>query len=145
MASSTRAMASMMPLASTAGRLAPGARAATRAFSNMPRASKTMALRPLARPTACLKLNTTGRIAFRRAYADEAPKPKPGKLRRTLRWTWRITYLSVFGLLGYTCYEIYQDRHPEEQFHRDPNKKTLVVLGQLHPPTPAQCRAVTQS
>ena len=135
----------MMPLASTTGRvaLAPGARAATRAFSNMPRGTRTTSLGPLARPSASLKLNNTGRIAFRRAYADEAPKPKPGKLRKTLRWTWRITYLSVFGLLGYTCYEIYQDRHPDEQHQRDPNKKTLVILGKLRPPTPAlhQARA----
>jgi len=122
----------MMPLAATAGRiaLAPGARlAAIRAFSHVSRTARTAPLRQAARPSASLKLNTTGRIAFRRAYADEAPRPKPGKLRRTFRWAWRATYLSVAGLFGYTCYIIYLDRHPAEQSERDPNKKTLVILG----------------
>ncbi|KAL6399111.1 uncharacterized protein AUP68_17653 [Ilyonectria robusta] len=82
-----------------------------------------------------MKLQHTGRIAFRRAYADEAPKSKPkpkaGKLRSTLRWTWRFTYLSLLATVGYTCYQIWDDRHPEEQFQSDPSKKTLVVLGKL--------------
>lgn len=82
-----------------------------------------------ARPSATLKLNHTGRIAFRRAYANEAPKPRPGKLRRTFRWAWRLTYLSAFGVLGYTAFTIWQDRHPEPQVEQDPKKKTLVVLG----------------
>jgi NADH:ubiquinone reductase (non-electrogenic) len=82
------------------------------------------------RPSATLKLNHTGRIAFRRAYANEAPKPKPGKLRRTFRWAWRLTYLSAFGVLGYTAFTIWQDRHPEPQVEQDPKKKTLVVLGE---------------
>lgn len=130
-------MASMMPLASTAGRLAPvapGARAASRAFSSIVRTTRTTSLRPASRPSVSMKLNSTGRIAFRRAYADEAPKPKPGKLRRTFRWIWRISYLSVAGLFGYTCYVIYLDRHPDEQHERDPSKKTLVILGQPSPP-----------
>lgn len=76
-----------------------------------------------------MKLAATGRVAFRRAYADEAPKPKPGKLRSTLRWAWRLTYLSAAGLVGYTFYIVYQDRHPEPQFEPDPTKKTLVILG----------------
>lgn len=78
-----------------------------------------------------MKLATTGRIAFRRAYASEAPKPKPrpGKIRRTLRWTWRLTYLTFGGLLGYTAWVIYEDRHPQDQVKPDPSKKTLVVLG----------------
>ncbi len=76
-----------------------------------------------------MRLQTTGRLAFRRAYADEAPKPKPGKLRKTFRWMWRLTYLSVLGLAGYTVYIIYDDRHPEPQYEADPTKKTLVILG----------------
>lgn len=82
-----------------------------------------------------MKLANSGRIAFRRAYADEAPKPKPkpGKLRRTFRWAWRLTYLSALGLVGYTAYDIYVDRHPDEQFNPDPNKKTLVILGESTP------------
>jgi NADH:ubiquinone reductase (non-electrogenic) len=88
-----------------------------------------MGLRSLARPMASMKLASSGRIAFRRTYADEAPKPRPGKLRRSLRWMWRISYLSVGGLIAYTGYIIYQDRNPEPQFEADPNKKTLVVLG----------------
>lgn len=77
-----------------------------------------------------MRLQTTGRIAFRRAYADEAPKPKPGKLRKALRWTWRLAYLSIGGLVGYTFYVIYDDRHPEPQHEPDPSKKTLVILGE---------------
>lgn len=79
-----------------------------------------------------MKLPNSGRVAFRRALSDEAPKPKPGKLRRTLRWTWRITYLSVGAMVAYSCYVIYDDRHPMEQYQPDPSKKTLVVLGKCH-------------
>lgn len=92
-----------------------------------------MMLRSAARPSATMKLANSGRIAFRRAYADEAPKPKPGKLRRTFRWAWRLTYLSALGLVGYTAYDIYVDRYPDEQFKPDPNKKTLVILGESTP------------
>ena len=62
----------------------------------------------------------------------EKPKPKPSKIRRTFRWIWRLTYLSVGGLIGYTCYIIYLDRNPEPQFEQDPNKKTLVILGRIY-------------
>jgi NADH:ubiquinone reductase (non-electrogenic) len=86
-------------------------------------------MRPLARPAASMKLAASGRVAFRRTFADEAPKPRPGKLRKTLRWAWRFSYLSVGGLILYTGYNIYQDRNPEPQFEADPNKKTLVILG----------------
>lgn len=78
-----------------------------------------------------MRLQNSGRIAFRRAYADEAPKPKPGKIRRTLRWAWRATYISLGGTIAYTCYLVYQDRNPEKQFDPDPTKKTLVVLGKF--------------
>lgn len=91
--------------------------------------SNAFALGSSARPMAVMRLANSGRIAFSRAYADQAPKRKPGKLRRTFRWIWRLSYLSVGGLFAYTCWAIYDDRHPEPQFERDPSKKTLVVLG----------------
>jgi NADH:ubiquinone reductase (non-electrogenic) len=71
---------------------------------------------------------------FRRQYSD-APSatlsPQPPKKRRfrVLRWTWRLTYLSVLGSIGYLGWQIYEDRHPDEQIEADPNKKTLVILG----------------
>ncbi|KAH8909605.1 FAD/NAD(P)-binding domain-containing protein [Coniochaeta sp. PMI_546] len=71
---------------------------------------------------------------FRRQYSD-APSatlsPAPPKKRRfrVLRWTWRLTYLSVLGGIGYLGWLIYEDRHPAEQVEADPNKKTLVILG----------------
>ena len=67
--------------------------------------------------------------SFRRSYADiVAPKPKR-RIRTTLRWLWRFTYLGVIGFLGYTGYTIYLLRTPSEQEEVDPNKKTLVILG----------------
>lgn len=103
---------------------------APRAFSTASRAASST-LRYSARPAAASKLAASSRFAFRRAYSEEAPKPKPkpGKLRRTFRWIWRLTYLSVGGAIGYTIYTIYQDRNPEEQYEQDPTKKTLVILG----------------
>ena len=89
------------------------------------------ALRPSARPSVAIRLQNSGRIAFRRAYADGAPKPKPGIMRRTFRWAWRATYISLAGVLGYGCYIIWLDRHPPPQFDPDPTKKTLVVLGEF--------------
>ena len=80
-----------------------------------------------------MKLQNTGRIAFRRFYASEAPTPKPGRLRRTFRWAWRLTYLSVAGILGYTAYVVYLDRNPPAQVEPDPTKKTLVILGASYP------------
>ena len=41
----------------------------------------------------------------------------------------RLTYLSVLGLVGAVAYDGYKDRHPDEQFIPDPDKKTLVILG----------------
>lgn len=141
MASSTRAMATMPSFSRLASRQAPlGSSATLRALSTASRSSaRSSALgATTARPTLALQLPRTGRVAFQRAYADGAPKPKPGKLRRTFRWAWRITYLSATGLLGYTFYTIWQDRHPEPQVEQDPKKKTLVVLGES---TPAACAA----
>ncbi len=108
---------------------------APRAFSTASRAASST-IRYTARPATASKIAASSRLAFRRAYSDVAPapkpKPKPGKLRRTFRWIWRLTYLSVGGLVGYTVYTIYQDRNPEEQFEADPTKKTLVILGTSH-------------
>lgn len=132
MASSTRAMAMMPSFSGLASRQASLKSAATfRALSTASRApAPSNALKTTAaRPTVALQLRNTGRVAFQRTYADEAPKPKPGKLRRTFRWAWRLTYLSATGLLGYTFYTIWQDRHPEPQAEQDPKKKTLVILG----------------
>ncbi|KAI1476451.1 hypothetical protein K445DRAFT_56280 [Daldinia sp. EC12] len=66
-----------------------------------------------------------------RSYADAAPAPtkKPRKIRNTIKWTWRFIYLSLLGVVGAVVYDGYLDRHPEEQFVPDPQKKTLVILG----------------
>ncbi|KAJ4391464.1 NADH:ubiquinone oxidoreductase [Gnomoniopsis smithogilvyi] len=73
-------------------------------------------------------------LQFRRQLSD-APSPvptppkKPGKIRKTLRWTWRLTYLSILGTIAYVSYEVWDSRHPENQVTPDPSKKTLVILG----------------
>lgn len=67
---------------------------------------------------------------FKRLYADDAAPKKPRRFR-TLRWIWRLTYLSFFGSVAYIGYGIYLDRHPEPQVEADPTKKTLVVLGKF--------------
>ncbi|KAK0661242.1 putative external mitochondrial NADH-ubiquinone oxidoreductase 1 precursor [Cercophora samala] len=69
---------------------------------------------------------------FRRGYADQVtPSPEPPKKRRfrTLRWAWRLGYLSAIAGVAYIGYGIYEDRHPEPQTEPDPTKKTLVILG----------------
>jgi NADH:ubiquinone reductase (non-electrogenic) len=59
--------------------------------------------------------------------------PKMKKKRAgVLRWAWRLTYLSAIGMLGFSAYGIYVNRHPVEQQEPDPSKKTLVVLGRSH-------------
>ncbi|KAI1464990.1 FAD/NAD(P)-binding domain-containing protein [Daldinia caldariorum] len=66
-----------------------------------------------------------------RSYADAAPArtKKPSKIRTTIKWTWRFIYLSLLGVVGAVIYDGYLDRHPEDQFVPDPQKKTLVILG----------------
>jgi NADH:ubiquinone reductase (non-electrogenic) len=68
---------------------------------------------------------------LRRGFAEQLPNKQQVKKGgwRMLKWTWRITYLSVLGGLAYTGYGIYRDRNPAEQMEPDPSKKTLVVLG----------------
>jgi NADH:ubiquinone reductase (non-electrogenic) len=81
---------------------------------------------------------TTFTREFRRGYADEAaaassaPAPASKKPRRlkTLRWVWRVTYLSFLGGVVYIGYGVYLDRHPAPQMEPDPKKKTLVILGE---------------
>ena len=68
--------------------------------------------------------------SFRRSYADSLP-PKPRRRAGFFRWTWRLTYLSALGGIGYLGYTIYLLRTPQEQFEPDPSKKTLVILGML--------------
>ncbi|KAK3114393.1 NADH:ubiquinone oxidoreductase [Teratosphaeriaceae sp. CCFEE 6253] len=71
--------------------------------------------------------------AFRRAYAAEvSPETQRVIKKRSwgfLRWTWRLTYISVIAGTVYVGYGIYQGRTPMEQFDPDSSKKTLVVLG----------------
>ena len=98
--------------------LTPTARSLTSASSKQPLNAR---IRPVVRQ-------------FQRQYSDAPsppPKKSPGKLRKTLRWTWRLMYLSVLGSLAYVAYDVYDDRHPEQQVAPDPNKKTLVILGKL--------------
>ena len=72
--------------------------------------------------------------SFRRSYADGpvATVKTKRRARGFFRWTWRLMYLSAVGVLGYTGYSIYQGRNPADQAEPDPNKKTLVVLGEWH-------------
>lgn len=94
-----------------------------RAFSSH---SRVVARRPALQQTA--KQQTLARQV--RRSSDEAPRrSKPGAVRLTFRWLWRLTYLSVLGYVGYVGYDVYHDRNPPPQSPPDPNKKTLVILG----------------
>lgn len=68
---------------------------------------------------------------FRRSYADAVSPTIKRRGRGFFRWTWRLTYLSLLGGVGYLTYTIYLLRSPNEQFNPDPSKKTLVILGLL--------------
>ncbi|KAL9612479.1 MAG: hypothetical protein Q9167_002910 [Letrouitia subvulpina] len=67
--------------------------------------------------------------SFKRTYADGFSAPAKRRGRGFFRWTWRLTYLSAIGGVGYLGYVIYLLRNPNEQFNPDPSKKTLVILG----------------
>lgn len=67
------------------------------------------------------------RQSVRQQSTGGAPKPKRFRL---LRWTWRLTQLSAIAGLGWVGYGIYETRNPADQPPPDPNKKTLVVLGE---------------
>lgn len=99
--------------------LASPARSLTTTASSRPLAAGS--IRPIARQ-------------FQRQYSESssAPPPKkPGRIRRTFKWTWRLFYLSVLGTLAYVSYEVWDIRHPEPQVNPDPSKKTLVILGKF--------------
>ncbi|KAL7626908.1 NADH:ubiquinone oxidoreductase [Parahypoxylon ruwenzoriense] len=86
-------------------------------------------------PTTIVAKTRSGKISiprqFTRSYADAPPRPtkKPRRIRTTIKWLWRTTYLSILAGVGVVIYDGYSDRHPEEQFTPDPHKKTLVILG----------------
>ena len=67
--------------------------------------------------------------SFRRSYADTISPATKRRGRGFIRWTWRLTYLSAIGGIGWLGYNIYVLRTPQEQFDPDPSKKTLVILG----------------
>ena len=66
---------------------------------------------------------------FKRSYADSISPVTKRRGRGFFRWTWRLTYVSAIGGIGYLGYNIYSLRTPQEQFDPDPSKKTLVILG----------------
>lgn len=83
------------------------------------------------RPVLASSAVLSSRTLFARAYAAAAaPKKKPGKVRTTFKWLWRTTYLSLILGVGAVIYDGYLDRNPDEQYAPDPQKKTLVVLGE---------------
>ncbi|KAI1648475.1 FAD/NAD(P)-binding domain-containing protein [Daldinia loculata] len=87
--------------------------------------------RQLTSVVARTRTRTTVAPRLARSYADAAPRPtkKPRRIRNIIKWTWRFVYLSMLGVVGAVIYDGYLDRHPEEQFDPDPQKKTLVILG----------------
>ncbi|KAI8300677.1 External alternative NADH-ubiquinone oxidoreductase [Colletotrichum sp. SAR11_59] len=125
MASSARAMSSLRAAAQLAPRAPRNAASAGR--RTLTTATRTGLRTVAARPAAAAVSRTVAR-QFRREYADAAPK-RPGKIRKTFRWVWRLTYLSTLGLFAYVGYEVYEDRHFEDQVEFDHTKKTLVILG----------------
>lgn len=100
-----------------------------RGFATAQRCNKTPFQQPLRAGTKLDKQQL--RAGFRRGYADKLPDKQQVKKGswRVLKWTWRLTYLSVLGGLGWVSYGIWQNRNPVEQQEPDPTKKTLVVLG----------------
>ena len=59
------------------------------------------------------------------------PPKKRGTFRTILRWSWRLAYISTIAGLVYVGYGIYLMRNPVDQEEPDPNKKTLVILGEI--------------
>lgn len=107
---------------------------ALRAFST---SSSAPTLAARVRPQSLLQKSNL-RQSFRRGYADEIrptativtePIVKKPKRFRTLRWIWRLTYLSAIGGVAYLGYGVWDLRNPEEQFQPDENKQNLVILG----------------
>lgn len=114
------ATASLQHAARVAGR---------RAFATQQRATlASPKLRPAPARAPLSQQQPVFRNAFRRAYADSAPKPKK-KGFRWLRWLWRATYVGAIAGVGFIGYGIYEMRNPPDQAQPDPSKKTLVILG----------------
>jgi NADH:ubiquinone reductase (non-electrogenic) len=117
-------------------RLAAGAAAARAPTTAALRLASRSAMTPLSSVSG-FRAPTLALGGAVRTYADkivtpaapEAPPKKSGKVRTTLRWVWRLTYLSVLGTFAWIGYSIYLDRNPGPQFEPDPTKKTLVILG----------------
>ncbi|KAF3930601.1 hypothetical protein ABW19_dt0204867 [Dactylella cylindrospora] len=53
----------------------------------------------------------------------------PKKRFRTLRFLWKVTWISSVGGFLYLAYHVYDSKHPPVQLPPDPTKKTLVILG----------------
>merc|ERR1711881_335891 len=123
--------ASMRPmgLAASAGPRTLLPRQSLRTFSSR---APSAALRPRALPRTTYN-NVIARQTQRRWETTDTkipmPKKKPSGFRTFLRWTWRLTYISVIGGVAYAFYGLHVMRHPDDQFEPDPSKKTLVVLG----------------
>lgn len=119
-----------MALATRMMRL-PASSTGLRTIAQRSYATSNRALLSSARPTARANVSksTVSHIA-QRTYADVAPVDvkKPSKFR-FLRWGWRLTYLSLLAGTAYLGYEVWELRHPDEQFQPDPTKKNLVILG----------------
>lgn len=98
-----------------------------RAFSS---SQRPFSLKVSSAPIRPCFSRTKPQQTFRRSYADSLP-PKPKRRAGFFRWTWRLTYLSAIGGIGYLGYTIYLLRTPQEQFEPDPSKKTLVILGMV--------------
>lgn len=87
--------------------------------------------RPIIKQPSCAACLPRAQLqqTFRRSYADVASPVTKRRGRGLFRWTWRLTYLSALGGVGYLAYNIYLLRTPREQYNPDPSKKTLVILG----------------
>lgn len=97
-----------------------------RAYSAHPRSALLQSSRPIIRPL--FSRQPTQQLA-RRSYADAISPVTKRRGRGFFRWTWRLSYVSAIGGLGWLGYSIWQLRTPREQVDPDPSKKTLVILG----------------
>jgi len=117
--------AATMRLLASKQLIAPLARAPNRAI---------LTSRPFPRPQITSINATSLQRSFHasRSHGEAASpeiKVKPKRRFRFLRWTWRLSYLSVIAGLGYVGYGIWIMRNPADQQEPDPSKKTLVILG----------------
>lgn len=120
--------ATMRPLGFASARAALP-RASARAFSSR---ATALSARPRALPRTSYNNVITRQTARRWETTDTKipmPKKKPSGFRTFLKWTWRITYVSVLGGVAYGFYGLHVLKHPNDQEAPDPSKKTLVVLG----------------